>query len=134
MFDARSIPNDRRRTMNAKKATKSTKTAAKPRSAKGAKTAESESAKPAKSVKPKKETQPKKMSALDAAAKVLADSSEPLGAKQMVEAMTAKGYWTSPGGKTPHATLYSAILREIGIKGKDARFKKTDRGRFAANG
>ena len=36
--------------------------------------------------------------------------------------------------KTPHATLYSAMLREISTKGKDARFKKTERGKFAANG
>ncbi len=33
--------------------------------------------------------------------------------------------------QTPHATLYSAILREIGTKGKGARFKKTERGKFA---
>jgi hypothetical protein len=48
----------------------------------------------------------------------------------MIEQMSAKGLWTSSGGKTPHATLYSAILREIGTKGKDARFVKTDRGQF----
>jgi hypothetical protein len=34
--------------------------------------------------------------------------------------------------QTPHATLYSAILREIGTKRKEARFKKTERGKFAA--
>ena len=72
-----------------------------------------------------------KLSAIDAAAKVLAESKEPLNAKGMIEAMAAKGYWTSPGGKTPHATLYSAILSEITKKGKDARFKKTQRGHFA---
>jgi hypothetical protein len=44
--------------------------------------------------------------------------------------MSAKGYWTSPGGQTPHATLYAAILREINVKGPEARFAKTDRGRF----
>jgi hypothetical protein len=44
--------------------------------------------------------------------------------------MSAKGYWKSPGGKTPDRTLYSAILREIATKGKDARFKKTERGQF----
>jgi len=75
----------------------------------------------------------KKMSALDAAAKVLGEAKEPLGTKEMVEKMAAKRYWTSPGGKTPHATLYSAITREINTKGKDARFKKTDRGQFAVN-
>jgi HB1, ASXL, restriction endonuclease HTH domain len=50
--------------------------------------------------------------------------------RQMIEAMAAKGYWTSPGGKAPHATLYSAILREITTKGDEARFKKSERGKF----
>lgn len=72
----------------------------------------------------------KKLSAIDAAAKVLGESKEPLNTKEMVEAMSAKKYWTSPGGKTPHATLYSAILREIQKKGDDARFRKVERGRF----
>jgi hypothetical protein len=27
-----------------------------------------------------------------------------MNTKAMIEAMAAKGYWTSPGGKTPHAT------------------------------
>jgi hypothetical protein len=58
-----------------------------------------------------------KLSALDAAAKVLGESKEPMNTKSMIEAMAAKGYWKSPGGKTPHATLYSAILREIETKG-----------------
>jgi hypothetical protein len=71
-----------------------------------------------------------KLSALDAAAKVLGESKEALSTKSMIEAMAAKGYWESPGGKTPHATLYSAILREIETKGSEARFKKSDRGMF----
>lgn len=70
------------------------------------------------------------LSALDAAAKVLGTVQEPLGCKALIEAMASKGYWKSPGGKTPQATLYSAILREINTKGKESRFKKTDRGRF----
>ena len=74
------------------------------------------------------------MSAIDAAAKVLGETKEPMTAKEMVEAMAAKGYWKSPGGKTPHATLYSAVLREIGKKGKDARFNKVERGKFALAG
>ncbi|NUQ48226.1 MAG: hypothetical protein HUU22_19600, partial [Phycisphaerae bacterium] len=41
-----------------------------------------------------------------------------------------QGLWTSPAGKTPHATLYAAILREIGDKGGEARFRKADRGLF----
>jgi hypothetical protein len=76
----------------------------------------------------------KRLSALDAAAKVLEESAEPLNTKQMVDAMAAKGYWTSPGGKTPHATLYSAILREIASKGNESRFVKTERGQFTING
>lgn len=70
------------------------------------------------------------LSQLDAAAKVLGESTEPMTTKEMVETMTAKGYWTSPGGKTPHATLYSAILRELQAKGETGRFIKTDRGHF----
>ena len=56
-----------------------------------------------------------------------------MNAKEMIDAMATKGLWSSPGGKTPHATLYSAILREINEKGKEARFVKTERGHFAAN-
>ena len=74
----------------------------------------------------------KGMSALDAAAKVLQEAGEAMNAKQMIEAMSTKGYWTSPGGKTPHATLYSAILREIAAKTDGCRFKKTERGKFVA--
>ncbi|HRF02540.1 MAG TPA: HTH domain-containing protein [Pirellulaceae bacterium] len=78
------------------------------------------------------ETNAKRLSALDAAARVLRESGEPLNSKQMIEAMSAKGYWTSPGGKTPHATLFSAILREINTKGHEARFVKSERGKFTA--
>jgi hypothetical protein len=72
-----------------------------------------------------------KMSALDAAAKVLEERGEPMTTAAMIEEMAAKRYWKSPGGKTPAATLYSAILREVNLKGKDSRFKKTERGKFA---
>jgi hypothetical protein len=75
----------------------------------------------------------KKVSAIEAAAKVLLESESPMTTKQMIEAMTAQGLWTSPAGKTPAQTLYSAILREIAAKGEKARFTKTDRGTFAAN-
>jgi len=71
-----------------------------------------------------------KMSALDAAAQVLAGSKEPMNTKSMIEQMATKGLWTSPAGKTPAATLYAAILREINEKGADARFQKVDRGQF----
>lgn len=74
-----------------------------------------------------------KLSCLDAAAKVLGESKAPMTTKEMIETMASKKYWASPGGKTPAATLYSAILRELG-KGKESRFKKTERGKFARNG
>ena len=38
--------------------------------------------------------------------------------------MAAKGYWASPGGKTPEATLRAAISTEIRRKGDAARFRK----------
>ena len=85
-----------------------------------------------KGPKAKPKSANKRLSALDAAAKVLAESTEPMNTKEMVEAMAAKGYWSTPGGKTPHATLYCAILREIKAKGSDARFTKTERGKFTA--
>jgi len=74
--------------------------------------------------------QPKKLSALDAAARVLGESGQPMNCQEMIETMATKGYWTSPAGKTPGATLSSAILRELKMKGKDARFRKTERGKF----
>jgi hypothetical protein len=83
--------------------------------------------------KAKPEPKPKKVSALDAAAKVLATTGEPMTTKAMIEAMTERGLWTSPGGKTPQATLYAAILREVATKGTKARFRKTAPGHFAFN-
>ena len=86
--------------------------------------------KPTKAKRAKGEKKPKRVSGLDAAARVLEESGQPMSAKEMVETAEAKGYWKSPGGKTPHATVYSAIIREIGKKGDDARFRKAERGRF----
>lgn len=74
-------------------------------------------------------TEPR-MSALDAAARVLAEAGTPLSTRAMIEAMAARGYWSSPHGKTPQATLYAAILREIQTKGAASRFLKADRGLF----
>jgi HB1, ASXL, restriction endonuclease HTH domain len=87
-----------------------------------------------KAPKAKKTKQPKdkKLSAIDAAAQVLASAKEPMNAKELIEAMATKALWTSPGGKTPHATLFSAIIREISVKGKESRFVKAGRGKFAA--
>jgi hypothetical protein len=68
---------------------------------------------------------------VDAAAKVLGEAGRPMGCKEMIAAMAAKGYCTSPAGRTPPATLYSAIQREINTKGERGRFIKAARGQFA---
>jgi hypothetical protein len=75
----------------------------------------------------------KKLSALDAAAKVLAETGTAMTCQEMIAAMAAKGYWTSPAGRTPQSTLYSAMLREITAKGTNGRFQKSDRGKFCRN-
>ena len=102
--------------------------------AKPAKASAAKEPKPSKASKEKKSPVAKRTSALDAAAEVLKSAKEPMTASAMITAMAERGLWTSPGGKTPHATLYAALIREIKAKGKDARFTKTDRGLFTANG
>ena len=85
-----------------------------------------------KATKAPKEKKVRKPSGLDLAAQVLAESKEPLNAKTIAERAIAAGWKTN--GKTPHATLYAAMIREISKKGKDARFRKADRGLFASSG
>ena len=80
------------------------------------------------------DAKPKKVSALDAAFKVLVETGQPMNCQELIATMAAKGYWTSPNGKTPSATLYSAILKEVTTKGNEARFRKTARGKFACKG
>jgi len=92
--------------------------------------------KSAKAVKPQRAQKPaaatpKKLSALNAAVRVLEETKQAMSCQELIEVMATKGYWTSPGGKTPAATLYSSMLRELQTKGKEARFKKTERGKFA---
>ena len=90
--------------------------------------------KKAKAKKAGGEKKPKRVSALDAAAQVLAKAEKPMRAQELIAAMAEQNLWKSPGGKTPHATLYAAMLREITAKGKEARFTKVDRGLFEFNG
>lgn len=119
------------------KTTKPARTAKKATRAKVAKPATKNAtvAKPAaKEPKPASKTQPEKLSQIEAASAVLAKADGPMNCKAMVEAMGQQGLWTSPGGATPEATLYASILREINAKGKDARFKKVDRGQFVLAG
>jgi len=75
----------------------------------------------------------KRISGLDAAAQVLAEASEPLNTKAMVERMLAQGLWRTKGA-TPASTIYAAIIREIAVKGDAARFRKVERGKFTLTG
>jgi hypothetical protein len=90
------------------------------------------SAKP-RTPKTQKPAKVKKTSGLDAAYQVLSHTGEPMRCGDMVEKMLATGLWKTDG-KTPAATIYAAILREIQTKGSEARFKKTDRGLFTVSG
>ncbi len=70
------------------------------------------------------------MSGLDAAAKVLAGSREPMRCADLTEAILKRGLWSTKG-KTPAATLNAAMLREMKDKGRASRFRKAGRGLFA---
>ena len=124
--------------MSAKKKTKSRKkTGKKPAAKAGTTTAapvEGDSEHKAKQKKAAGARKSKRVSALDAAAQVLGKAEQPMRAQELIAAMAEQGLWKSPAGKTPHATLYAAILREIGKKGDAARFQKVDRGLFEING
>jgi hypothetical protein len=74
---------------------------------------------------------PAKLSALAAAARVLSESGQAMTCPELIAAMSSQGYWTSPAGKTPPATLHAALTREIKIKKDQSRFRKTQRGKFA---
>ena len=76
--------------------------------------------------KVKKERRP---SGLDAAVAVLAEAGKPMNTTDMVKRMLETGLWKT-NGKTPSATIYAAIIREISVKGDQSRFRKTDRGHF----
>jgi hypothetical protein len=94
--------------MAAKKKTTTTPTGAAKKLAK-APTAEAPPASPPKAAKTATEPEVKKLSALDAAAKVLDETGQPMTCQALIVAMAEKGYWTSPAGKTPSATLYTAV-------------------------
>jgi hypothetical protein len=49
----------------------------------------------------------------------------------LVDRVLAGGTWKTDG-KTPEATIYAAIIREIRAKGAESRFRKTERGHFEA--
>ena len=76
----------------------------------------------------------KTLSQKEAALRVLQQARKPTSCKEMIEAMAKKRLWKSPAGKTPHATLYASIIREIAKRGKESRFKKVGPGQFVAAG
>ena len=95
--------------------------------------ATTKAAKQAKPANPSKPASPRKMSVLDAAAKVLARADKAMNTIELIDAMAAQGLWSSPNGKTPHATLHAAISREIKTKAHTSRFAKAGRGTFTRN-
>ena len=121
-------------TTKASKGKKPAKGAAKKTAAEKAEPAAKADTKPKaeKKAKTNPEAGDKKLSAINAAHKVLADTGKAMNTQELIAAMTEKGLWTSPGGLTPEATLYSAILRELKTKGNAVRFRKVEKGKFAA--
>ena len=74
-----------------------------------------------------------KRGCLAAAVEILKDAKEAMSAKAIVTAALGRGLWSTKG-KTPEATLYAAIIREIAAKGDGSRFRKAARGRFELAG
>lgn len=71
----------------------------------------------------------KKRNLLDAAIAVMKAGKQPMRAQEIIRAVLEQALWQTTG-KTPAATLYSALIREISNKGDKARFKKVGRGQF----
>jgi hypothetical protein len=115
--------------MTTKKAVSKRSSSAKPK-----KTPKAQRTTKAASAATRAATKGKKLSAIAGAARVLDDTGRAMTCPELIDAMAAKGYWKSPGGKTPAATLHAAITREIKLRGADARFRKTERGKFASTG
>ncbi|MFT3880737.1 MAG: HTH domain-containing protein [Gemmatales bacterium] len=69
---------------------------------------------------------------IKAALQVLQDRKVAMTWPKLINVMATDGLWTSPGGKTPAATLYAAISRSIKDLGKASPFKKSERGKFEA--
>ncbi len=114
----------------------STRAATAGRAAKGKAKAATGATKPkaaTRAKRPAKDAKPRKVSLMDAAVMILGKAKEPMSAQAIVDAVAEQGLWKGEG-KTPHATLYAAMIREIAKKGKASRFTKVERGRFALAG
>lgn len=68
---------------------------------------------------------------LNAAYEILATSDKAMTTREIVSEAIRIGLWHGEG-KTPHATLHAALSRDIKAYGKDSRFIKGARGKFAA--
>jgi hypothetical protein len=75
----------------------------------GSKSKGTKAAKPKAERKSATEAKPKRVSALDAAATVPKAKGDAMRSGELIAAMAEQGLWSSPNGKTPHATLYAAI-------------------------
>ena len=75
---------------------------------------------------------PKRMTCLDAAHAVLVRLNKPMRVRDLVEQMIDRELWSSPAGLTPESTLAAAIGRDIAKRGAESRFRRVDRGYFAA--
>jgi hypothetical protein len=71
---------------------------------------------------------PANLSALEAAALVLSESQQAMTCPELIAAMAAQGYWTSPAGKTPQATLHTAVtmLPKLAPRGATVKRARSD--------
>ena len=86
------------------------------------KPAQAKQAKPKTAKATKQKTE--KLSAIDAAAQVLANSTEPMSTKQMIEAMAQQKLWVSPGGKTPGANAVQCCVARDQRQGQGSAISK----------
>ena len=70
------------------------------------------------------------MNAIDAAAKVLAESGKPLSYREITRAVLEAGLWQTKG-KTPEATIHAQLAVDIADQGTASRFQRTGPGVFA---
>jgi hypothetical protein len=66
---------------------------------------------------------------LEAATRVLEEAGMPMRAKDIADAMVARGYW-STNGRTPGATVGAAIYMDLKNNRDNSRFRKVRRGLF----
>ena len=71
------------------------------------------------------------LSQMAAALKILEEEGRPMKCKEIIELCGQRGYWSSPGGRTPEAALFSQFSKEIRLKGDASRVIKAGPGLFA---